>query len=601
MTLQLSPIVLFVYNRPNHTLQTLQALKNNILANESILYIFSDGNKDSSTDIEKLQVLETRKIIKQEKWCKEVIIIESEKNRGLAESIITGVTEIINKHGKIIVLEDDIVTSPFFLQYMNDALNYYENYNKVWHIAGHSHNFFRHINSDTFFTTFMGCWGWATWADRWKFFEKNPQKVLSKISWKENRKFTYNNRYKVIWQIKANIIGKRNTWAVFWYSTIYLNNGLCLNPKISFVKNIGMDGSGVHCGTSNILDTNLCDKYPIYFEKEIYETDFTRKIFENNLSTKNKKLILLRPNGQHSNRLIQNLHFEAFCKEYGIEYLNPTFKDSDFYISPCSTKTNFFIQFLQINFLGKLFHRSRIVRKIFSVAWLISKIKLIKYIDFDRFKIKNFKESEKMLLKAFEKNKTVYVSGFYFRVPELIEKFRDEFSTRYALKPLYYENNDFYKKVIELKKSENILIGVHIRRGDYKKWLKGKFYFEDNVYEKYIEIFKQKLSEKGKKIIVFILFSNEKTGFTENKNLLISNELWYIDQFIMSLCDILIGPHSSFSMWANYLGKNCLFFIRGFNENPEKPFIDFRHSSYNHDFSVTEIKRLCDAQNLVFL
>ena len=165
-----APIVLFVYNRPWHTKQTIDALKNNYLANESELYIYSDAPKHSQ-DISSVQ--EVRNYIKSINGFKNIKIIYRKRNYGLADSIIDGVTEIVNKYGKIIVLEDDIVTSPHFLQFINDALIYYEEVNEVWHISGWNYPI-QPINlHDTFLWRVMNCWGWATWANRWQYFEKN--------------------------------------------------------------------------------------------------------------------------------------------------------------------------------------------------------------------------------------------------------------------------------------------------------------------------------------------------------------------------------------------------------------------------------------------
>ena len=596
MTQNLAPIVLFAYNRPRHCLQTLQALKNNVLANESILYIFCDGCKDGSDENEKTAILETRNIVKKDKWCKEVIVRESDKNKGLAESIISGVSEIVEKHGKIIVLEDDIVpSSPFFLQYMNDALNFYEKEARVWHIAGHARKFYEQFENDTFFTKHMNCWGWATWADRWKFFEKKPKALLSKIKRKGKLEFTYKNKCTALRQIKANVKGKKNTWAAFWYGVIYLNDGLCLNPKKSFVQNIGTDGSGVHCGPcSNGYNAKICEKYPITFEADICETAQTRVVFEKNI--RNKKLFLILPKGQHGNRLILNLNFEAFCMEHGIEYRNPTFTDAGYYVSPCPTRVKSLIKFLSINLLGPVFHNSSFVKKYFCVAWPISLSGFVKFVVFNKGMVRKNKDCEKILLNAFEKKAVVFTGGWSFRVPHLIEKHRDELIKKYSLKPQFYENNDFYKKIMKLKQENNILIGIHIRRGDYKKWRGGKYYFEDEVYETYMRNFSRKLSEKDVRNQIFIIFSNDNVKFKENENLLVSKEKWYIDQHIMSVCDYLIGPRSTFTLWANFMGKNTRFCIKNDSGNIDNTITDFRENDYAHALGETEAKKICEAQ-----
>jgi hypothetical protein len=257
--LNLSPIVLFVYNRPEHTRQTLDALAANFLASESDLFIYSDAPKNQEA-VESVQAV--RSLIKNVQGFKSVTIIEREKNWGLANSIIDGVTNIVNQYGKIVVLEDDIVTSPYFLQFMNDALSFYENEKKVWNITGYQFP----INSDklpnAFLSCYRSCWSWGTWADRWKYFDKNPDKYISQITKKKIYRFNFYGTNDMFSQITANKEGKLNTWAIFWYAEIFINNGFTLFPGKSLANNTGMDGSGVHCGRNNNFD-NVLENDPI--------------------------------------------------------------------------------------------------------------------------------------------------------------------------------------------------------------------------------------------------------------------------------------------------------------------------------------------------
>ncbi len=181
----LAPIILFVYNRPSHTLRTLEALALNELAKESILYIFSDGIKDNADSNSIQKINETREIIKSKQWCKEVIIIERQQNFGLAKSVIEGVTEIINKFQKVIVLEDDLVTSPYFLKFMNETLHKYEKEDSVACISAYIYP----IDNlpELFFIKGADCWGWATWKRAWDLFEPDGSKLLNII---ESKKLT---------------------------------------------------------------------------------------------------------------------------------------------------------------------------------------------------------------------------------------------------------------------------------------------------------------------------------------------------------------------------------------------------------------------------
>lgn len=238
----LAPIVLFVYNRPVHTLKTLEAINSNIMAKDSELFIYSDGPKNQS-DIEKVN--EVRKIIR-ETWCKKVSIIESQENKGLAGSVIDGVSEIVNKHNKVIVLEDDIVTSKYFLKFMNEALELYKFHEKVFGISGHIHKLNIKL-PETFFLRKASSWGWGTWKNAWDQFEKDGNQLKNEIEKKDLVELFNFGGKDFHNMLKQQINSSINSWAIRFYASSFLNNGLFLYPKFSLVNNIGFDGSGVHC------------------------------------------------------------------------------------------------------------------------------------------------------------------------------------------------------------------------------------------------------------------------------------------------------------------------------------------------------------------
>ena len=274
---KLAPIVLFVYNRPWHTKQTVKALQKNELANKSELFIYSDAPKNKEVEE---KVKEVRKYIKEIDGFKKVIIIERKKNWGLANSIIDGVTKILNEYEKIIVLEDDLVTSPYFLKFMNDALEFYQDKEKVMHISGYVYPIDNQSLDDTYFIKPTSCWSWATWSRAWKYFKKDVNYYIKVFDKKMIKDFNLNNSYDYFEQIVANKKSKLNTWAIFWYASVYLNNGLSLHPRESFVQNIGHDGEGVHCGKSSVFDVELIKEYPIKFTERIEEDLEARKRFE---------------------------------------------------------------------------------------------------------------------------------------------------------------------------------------------------------------------------------------------------------------------------------------------------------------------------------
>ena len=255
-----APIALFVFNRPHHTLETLLALSKNDNAEKSILYIYCDGPKDNATLEEQQKINEVREIVESQKWPKKIIVYKSKTNIGLKESILKGVTQVVNKHGKIIVLEDDIVTSRGFLNYMNNALYKYENNKEVMHIGAFMPKTTVYFPlSEIFFSPFMSCWGWATWKSRWQNLDLDTTNLLSRLS--DNKtlyRFNLDGTLEHHHQLMANANGKLSTWAIYWYATIFFSNGLCLYPNRSMVKNIGFDNTGVNCGDEiELYDVDL--------------------------------------------------------------------------------------------------------------------------------------------------------------------------------------------------------------------------------------------------------------------------------------------------------------------------------------------------------
>jgi hypothetical protein len=276
--MNLAPIVLFVYNRPWHTRQTVEALQKNHLASESELFIYSDAPKNENA-VDKVR--EVREYIKNITGFKKVTVIKREKNWGLADSIIDGVTKIVNEYGKIIVLEDDLVTSPYFLRFMNEALEFYKDEEKVMHISGYDYPINQDDLQDTFFIKPTTCWGWATWDRSWKFYKKDVDFYIQKFDKKMIYDFNLNNAYKYFNQIIQNKKGKINTWAIFWYATVYLQNGLSLHPKESYVRNIGFDEEGTHCRVrTDVYDVNLSKTGKLNFTTKITEDSNARKAHE---------------------------------------------------------------------------------------------------------------------------------------------------------------------------------------------------------------------------------------------------------------------------------------------------------------------------------
>jgi hypothetical protein len=257
------PIALFVYNRIAHTKLTVEALKNNLGVSDSIVYIFSDGPRNEADAV---GVAAVRNYIRKVTGFAGVVLVERERNLGLANSLISGINDVLDIHDSIIVLEDDLVTSPYFLRFMSDSLRCYEHEEQV--VAIHGYTFPLGVPlPETFFLRYTGCWGWSTWRRGWAFFEPDGRKLLSQIRDSNiAASFDRNGSYPYTRMLEDQVNGIR------WHAATFLKNKFTLYPGVSMVKNIGHDGSGVHCGTSTFYDVGLADKginvYPIPVNEE---------------------------------------------------------------------------------------------------------------------------------------------------------------------------------------------------------------------------------------------------------------------------------------------------------------------------------------------
>lgn len=227
---------------------------NNSLFEESELFIFADGAKENAGTEDIAKVNDVRKLFEPLREKNNVSLRFSGKNLGLTTSIVSGITEIVNRFGKVIVIEDDLELSPGFLKYMNDALYLYEKEERVMHIGGYMvpHNL---SLPNTFFLRAPTIWGWGTWKRSWQNSTFEAKKLLKKINKTANAHFEFNvrNGYPYYRLLNEISLGRVNAWSISWYATIFLKGGLCLVPRKSLVRNIGFDNSGTNCEPTNIF------------------------------------------------------------------------------------------------------------------------------------------------------------------------------------------------------------------------------------------------------------------------------------------------------------------------------------------------------------
>lgn len=280
-----APILLFVYNRPEHVRRAIASLLTNAEASVSDLYIYSDGAK-SPSDV--AQVAEVREVIHKIQGFKSVHIIERTSNWGLAQNVIDGVTTLVRQAGRVIVLEDDLVVAPHFLQFMNDALDVYKDEPRVGHIQACD---FTQDPSlpPTFLIKWTGSWGWGTWERAWQHFNPDGAALLRELKMRNlTRRFDFNGKYGFTRMLRRQVKGKNNSWAIRWNASLFLKDILSLNVGRSLVLNEGFDGSGTNCGGGGLYSSRLTQEAipvkPIY---PIAENELARRVFEHYYSRTN--------------------------------------------------------------------------------------------------------------------------------------------------------------------------------------------------------------------------------------------------------------------------------------------------------------------------
>lgn len=250
-----APVALFVYNRPWHTRQAVEALRANPLAAETPLYVFSDAHREAAA---KQAVEEVRAYIRTITGFHSITIIERNENYGLARAIITGVGQLCEQYGRVIVLEDDLATSRYFLEYMNAALDKYEQEQRVMQIAGYMFPAQMNINEDAVLLPFTSSWGWGTWQRAWRYFDAEAQGFEQlKANSELRRAFDLGGRYGYFRMLESQRRGETDSWAIRWYLSVFLRQGLTLYPRKSLVRNLGFDGSGVNCVASSIAEASI--------------------------------------------------------------------------------------------------------------------------------------------------------------------------------------------------------------------------------------------------------------------------------------------------------------------------------------------------------
>ena len=268
--MSLAPIALFAYNRLDHLRQTLASLAANDLASRSALRIYSDAPKSAAHEA---GVLAVRNYLKTVTGFGSVTIVEQPTNKGLAASVIDGVTELCREADRVIVLEDDLVLAPAFLEFMNGALERYRGADRVMQVSGYMFPV-KHPDRlpEIFFTRLPNSWGWATWSRAWSAFNPDARSLLARIEGdRRGSDFDIDGSYGYLDMLRMQTSGQVDSWAVRWYASMFVADGLCVRPARSLVQNAGFDGTGMHCDETPAFDVALSDARAGHWPDKIEE------------------------------------------------------------------------------------------------------------------------------------------------------------------------------------------------------------------------------------------------------------------------------------------------------------------------------------------
>jgi len=295
---KLAPIILFAYNRPWHTEQVLQALKENELADQSHLIVFVDGVKDNATSADIKQNQQVIEIARSQKWCGSIEVHISEYNHGCRWAPINGISYVLSEYPSCIILEDDILTSPYFLTYMNKALQFYENYQSVFSISAFNLSekaipIPEDYDYDVYVSLRQLNWGWGTWANRWNLVNWEKDNIPLFIDDKQQVDAFNRGGDDLSQMLLDEFDGKSQAWDIQFSFAQFYYHAVSIVPCYSYTQNIGLDNSGTHT-LNNIGGSFVADLSKAVLEPRllpiIYEDKRIVNHFYNVFSTKKRPL-----------------------------------------------------------------------------------------------------------------------------------------------------------------------------------------------------------------------------------------------------------------------------------------------------------------------
>lgn len=272
--MSLAPIAIFAFNRPDALVRLLDSLKRNKEFHQSKVHIFIDGARDS---VEEILVAEVEKIAIELRNFGGVEIIRQQSNQGLANSIISGINRVFEESESLIILEDDLVVSEYFLRFCNMGLKRFATNLKVASIQGFTHEI-NYRRNDIYFTLGADCWGWATWKNRWQDFEPDGAKLLENLRMsKRENEFDLRGAYPFTNMLERQVSGDVDSWAIRWHASMFLQNRMSLYPSRTLVENYGQDGSGTHSGSKSFSPRELSNFQPVFGKNTVAESAYVNR------------------------------------------------------------------------------------------------------------------------------------------------------------------------------------------------------------------------------------------------------------------------------------------------------------------------------------
>lgn len=310
-----APIVCFAYSRPDHLKRMLSSLEKSQLAQDSNLTCFINGADENTNKANWLSVID---VINQDWKFKSVTVNIRETNIGPKNNIINGISEMFKNHEKLIIVEDDLILGPYFLEFLNEALDKYHHDKNIMHINGWAHPQIIAKKNSTAISRYMSPWGWATWSDRWEFMTRDDNHILNKISnLSKKKKYLFNMYGKVDWEGMIIRDQKKidNTWDCYWYQAIYMNDGMTVFPYKTHVINDGFDGTGEHCGKK--IDNYPYDKEFNLNKTKKFQDNTSRSsfVYNTNLRLFNNKMFLYDYLSFHKDKFTSLNNLKKFLKK----------------------------------------------------------------------------------------------------------------------------------------------------------------------------------------------------------------------------------------------------------------------------------------------